>query len=573
MFSTKGSGVMDAAALGSGIEAGFRFLKKFVRFARGTDTLSVAEKVYSIAGFLAIVTIFLLVMSVQTVRLQTTYRHMHATSAEAAINVGRINALIYAIVMESRGIYMSGDPAAMKQFAEGLVRRNHELADVVKGMERTAGDDDADQLASFSQRIAQFIEFRQELVRRGLEIGSAAAREWGDNDANRTLRNKLNVDLETLERIYRQRAQDADELADTNRYAAAYLFMLGLAALFLAGLNVVVMRSSVLAALAEITQATDRIADGDVESKVPHLGRRDEIGRLARAVQHFRDAAARIFELEELGIDTAQARDAAMTERDTFNDKYQAKKWQLSAAINSMPQGLIMLDGKANVVAMNANYRRIYNLPETIQAGSTLEEILQHRVKSGLFNGDVATYVAAVLDRIAKREPAANEIALTDGRIIKIYERPMDGGGWVSVQEDVTEQRQRERILERMERFLATIIENVTEGIIAKDARNQRYVFVNKAAEKMIGMSRGEIVGKTARELFSAEAAELIERRDQQLLAQKQQLEPIVDTIDNPTRGRRVISARRVQIGGAGEESHMFVTMVEDRTETMAAAA
>lgn len=86
-------------------------------------------------------------------------------------------------------------------------------------------------------------------------------------------------------------------------------------------------------------------------------------------------------------------------------------------------------------------------------------------------------------------------------------------------------------------------------------------------------MSRGEIIGKTARELFSAEAAELIERRDRQLLAQKQQLEPIIDTIDNPTRGRRVISARRVQIGGVGEESHMFVTMVEDRTKKMVAAA
>lgn len=564
---------MGAAALGSRLDAGTKLFKKFAGFARGADTLSVAEKVYSIAGFLAIVTIFLLVMSVQTVRLQTTYRSMYATSAEAAINVGRINALIYAIVMESRGIYMSSDHGAMKPFADGLVRRNRELADAVKGMERTVGDDDAELLASFRQRIAQFIDFRQELVRRGLEISPAAAREWGDNDANRTLSNKLNVDLETLERIYRQRTSEADDLANENRYAAAYLFMLGLVALVLAGLNVVVMRSSVVGALAEITQATDRIAHGDVESAVPHLSRHDEIGRLARAVQHFRDAVARVFELEELELGTAQARDAARTERDQFNDKYLAKKWQLSAAINSMPQGLIMLDGKAAVVAMNANYRRIYNLPETIQAGSTLEEILQHRVKSGLFTGDVAKYVAAVRERIVKREPTAYEISLNDGRIIKIYERPMDGGGWVSVQEDVTEQRQRERILERMERFLATIIENVTEGIIAKDARNQRYVFVNRAAEKMIGMSRGEIIGKTARELFSAEAAELIERRDRQLLAQKQQLEPIIDTIDNPARGRRVISARRIQIGGAGEESHMFVTMVEDQTDKMVAAA
>ncbi|WP_247984447.1 PAS-domain containing protein [Bradyrhizobium sp. 186] len=394
---------MDDVALRSGLGAGTKLLKKFVRFARGADTLTVAEKVYSIAGFLAIVTTFLLVMSIQSVRLQTTYRHMHASSAEAAINVGRINALIYAIVMESRGIYMSADRGSAKQFADGLLRRNRELAEAVKNMERTVGDDDAEQTATFRQRVSQFVEFRQELVRRGLEISPAAAREWGDNDANRTLRKKLNSDLETLEKIYGQRAREADDLANENRYAAAYLFALGLAALLLAGLNVVVMRGSVVGALAEITQATDRIATGDVKSEVPHLGRHDEIGHLARAVQNFRDAVARIFELEELELGTAQARDAARTERDKFNDKYQAKKWQLSAAINSMPQGLIMLDAKAAVVAMNRNYRQIYNLPETIQAGSTLEEILQHRVTSGLFSGDVAKFLAAVLDRIAPR--------------------------------------------------------------------------------------------------------------------------------------------------------------------------
>jgi len=564
---------MGATALGSGFATGTNFLKKLVRFLRGTDTLSVAEKVYSIAGFLAIVTTFLLVMSIQTVRLQTTYRHMYATSAEAAIGAGRINALIYAIVMESRGIYMSADRRAVKQFADGLVRRNGELAEAVKAMERTVGDDDGELFSTFRQRIAQFIDFRQEVVRRGLEISPAAAREWGDSNANRTLRRKLNSDVEALERIYGERARQADQLADENRYAAAYLFMLGLAALLLGALNVVVMRGSVLDPLSDIAQATDRITTGDIRSQVPHLARYDEIGRLARAVQNFRDAVAQIFELEQLEFDITKQRDAAMAERDKFNDKYQAKKWQLSAAINSMPQGLIMLDGKADVVAMNGNYRRIYNLPETIQAGSTLEEILQHRVKSGLFSGDVTKYVGAVLERIAKREPTSYEINLNDGRTIKIYERPMDGGGWVSVQEDVTEQRQRERMLERMERFLATIIENVTEGIIAKDARNLRYLFINKAAEKQIGMSRAEIVGKTARELFPKETADLIEQRDKQLLAQRQQLEPVTDTINNPIRGRRRVSWRRLQIGGAGEDSHIFVTMVEDLDKEMGAAA
>ncbi|MGX4771000.1 PAS domain-containing protein [Bradyrhizobium guangdongense] len=109
--------------------------------------------------------------------------------------------------------------------------------------------------------------------------------------------------------------------------------------------------------------------------------------------------------------------------------------------------------------------------------------------------------------------------------------------------------------------------------IIAKDARNLRYLFINKAAEKQIGMSRAEIVGKTARELFSKETADLIEQRDKQLLAQQQQLEPITDTINNPIRGRRQVSWRRLQIGGAEEDSHIFVTMVEDHGKEMGAAA
>jgi PAS domain S-box-containing protein len=144
----------------------------------------------------------------------------------------------------------------------------------------------------------------------------------------------------------------------------------------------------------------------------------------------------------------------------------------------------------------------------------------------------------------------------------------MDGGGWVALHEDVSGPRKRQRILERTEQFLATIIENIPEAIVAKDARNLRYVFVNKAAEAMIGKPRTEITGRTARELFSAEMADMIERRDRQLIAQKQQLDPIVDVVDNPAGGKRTVAVRRLQIGGPDRESHLFVSMIEDRTAT-----
>ena len=94
----------------------------------------------------------------------------------------------------------------------------------------------------------------------------------------------------------------------------------------------------------------------------------------------------------------------------------------------------------------------------------------------------------------------------------------MDGGGWVATHEDVTQQQRAELMLARTERFLATVLENVTQSIIAKDSKDLRYVFVNKAAEKLYGLPRSEIIGKSARDLFSGKAADT-DRTDGQGIA------------------------------------------------------
>jgi PAS domain S-box-containing protein len=543
------------------------------RYTREIGDLGIGEKLYAIVTLLVFLTTLLLIMSVQAVRLQNAFREDLAAASTAAINIERVNGLIYAIVMESRGIYMSTEQLKVKRYGDELLKRSRELADVVSTWDRALRSDDAAQFVGFKQRIAQFIEFRKELVRRAVEISPAAGREWGDNDANRALRTELNADLEALARIDADRVQEAAELGNTSRNASWYLFLLGLGALGLAGLIGRIMKTRVIGPLAQITWATDRITAGKTELVIPFIERDDEIGQLARAVQRFRDTTCRNSELQQLEVDTARQRDDAIGERDKLNDKYLETKWQLSAALNNMPQGLVMFDSKARILMTNIGFRTMYELPpHIIQPETTLRDILIYRANKGLFTGNVDDFMVDVLDRIAKGRPSVRDLSLSDGRVIRVSEQPMAGGGWVSTHEDFTDQRRAERILERTEQFLVAVIENVPEGIIAKDARTLRYVFVNRAAEKMIGMLRTEIIGKTARELFPTQAAELIEQRDRQLLAQNQQLEEIVDTVDNPRRGRRTIAVRRLQVGGPERESHLLVSMVEDRTDQAKAA-
>jgi PAS domain S-box-containing protein len=536
--------------------------------SRVVANLRISEKISGIVGLLVLVTTLLMVMSIQTVRLQTEYRGALASSATTAINIGRVNALIYAIVMESRGIYMSTEPDKVKRYADELLRRSRELAGVIAEWEKSADVSDEAQFPAFEQRILQFIDFRSELARRATEISPAAGRAWGDNDANRSLRIALNDDIEAFARQLDGRALLVAELADRSKMASWYLALLGLCGLLLTALNVVVVRRSVITPLADIAQATDSIAAGNTDIAIPHVMQSDEIGHLARAVRNFRDAADRNRELEQLEIGTARQRDTALGQRDRLNDKYLETKWRLAAALNNMAQGLVMIDSRGKVLMTNRQYRTMYQLPpHIIGPGTTLRDTLAYRAENGLFVGDIDKFVAVILDRVAQGKPFVTEVVQPDGRLIRISEQPMDGGGWVSTHEDFTEQQRAGRILERTERFLVTVLENVPVAIVAKDARTLRYTFVNKAAEKFLGLPRVQIIGKSVRDLFPAETAERIERQDSDLLAGNQESIVVTRMVTTPNNGKRKVMVRRIHITGHAGEPHMLLNMIEDMTD------
>ncbi|MGY3466054.1 methyl-accepting chemotaxis protein [Bradyrhizobium sp. LM6.11] len=215
------------------------------------------------------------------------------TANAAALNVERVNSLVYAVVMESRGVYMSTEPAVVKKYGEGLLKFNAQILDVVKRWQTIVRADDAEQFATFKKRIEQFVEFRKELVRRGVEINAAAGREWGDNDANRAVRSALNKDLEALSKVYAERGRQIAHEIETNRILSLVLTCLGGVALALVVIGIVIIARSIARPLSAITATIKQVADGAENVVVPHADRADEIGALARAIQIFQDAMGR----------------------------------------------------------------------------------------------------------------------------------------------------------------------------------------------------------------------------------------------------------------------------------------
>ncbi len=253
--------------------------------------LSIAAKLYAIFALMATTTIALSVVAVTAARQHAALTDEFESANAGTWNVERVNGLIYAVVMESRGVYMSDDIKTSKIYADGILKFDKQIAKVVVDWKKSVRGDDAELFVQFSKRIAQFIDFRRELARLGTEVSPAAGREWGDNDANRSVRKALNKDLDQLTEIYSKRATRVYLEINTGiDKTAMWLSLLACFAVLLATAGAWVISRSVAKPIADITRVTEAVAAGDASISVPFSERSDEIGALARSIGVFQRA-------------------------------------------------------------------------------------------------------------------------------------------------------------------------------------------------------------------------------------------------------------------------------------------
>lgn len=118
---------------------------------------------------------------------------------------------------------------------------------------------------------------------------------------------------------------------------------------------------------------------------------------------------------------------------------------RLVSAIDNMSQGLNMFDSQHRIVLVNRRYLEMYKLnPDVVKPGITLRQLIEHRKETGLFSGDIDSYVARIIDSMKNGASAPHYVPASDGRIVLAKNEPLPGGGWVSTHEDVTEQRRAE---------------------------------------------------------------------------------------------------------------------------------
>lgn len=133
--------------------------------------------------------------------------------------------------------------------------------------------------------------------------------------------------------------------------------------------------------------------------------------------------------------------------------------------------------------------------------------------------------------------------------------------------DDLAEFRRLEIEYIRDPALLNAILENVPVAILAREPSERRYVFLNRAAEALLGVSRYKAIGKTASELFSEGAADVIAARDDELLKHRHKACSTTHRIETLVGDQRLVNSTKIAIVDENDEPQYLLDVIEDVTQ------
>ena len=183
----------------------------------------------------------------------------------------------------------------------------------------------------------------------------------------------------------------------------------------------------------------------------------------------------------------------------------------LEQAVDHLSLGLVIFDGKYEVVFCNKRYMEIYRLSsEQVKPGTPISDLIRNRLNLGLkIRSNPDDYIRERLDNITDRALTIQEFA--DGRIIAFTVRPIPGGGGMATHEDITGReeistrlkiqhelgREQEENMRVRNLQFDTAINNMSQGLCFFDA-GHRLIVCNDRYVDMYDLPRDHVGPGTA---------------------------------------------------------------------------
>lgn len=254
--------------------------------------LTLKQRVFGFMALLGLIPLACLGITTYSMKKGQEVEQSLLLAGKGALRLSQINGEIYAVVMDSRGIYMSQSTQDAAPFSKGMESHLARLTEIVQLWEKDVIPSEQQKIAMLSGSIADFSKLRREIIRFANAGDLVAARMTGDNEQNRSARKALNARVTELRGIYEDHEQKALSLkADLERSNFNLLAaMVGLS-IALGALGIYTVHRTVILLFNRMRLVMMELAAGNLGIEFTGVERKDEIGDFARAFKSFKDDA------------------------------------------------------------------------------------------------------------------------------------------------------------------------------------------------------------------------------------------------------------------------------------------
>ena len=127
--------------------------------------------------------------------------------------------------------------------------------------------------------------------------------------------------------------------------------------------------------------------------------------------------------------------------------------------------------------------------------------------------------------------------------------------------------------VERAQTFMTAVVEAMPSMVFVKRAADHRYVLLNRAGEKTLGMPREAVVGKTDADFYPAELAAVYVERDREVLESRDVRVIEEDRVPRSDGTEAILRTKKIAICNADGEPEYLLGVSEDIAERKRAEA
>ncbi len=226
--------------------------------------------------------------------------------------------------------------------------------------------------------------------------------------------------------------------------------------------------------------------------------------RDGRIVSVLADASKSVYEGRSASIVVV----VDMTERDAAQRGLASTTAILAAEHEASPDGILVVDRQARIVSTNRRFGQIFGVPtELLAAGDDLRVLMLCSDKVADSDAFMRR-VQSIYDR--PDESSHDELLLKDGSVVDRFSAPFksaDGEylGRIWFFRDTTERRRAEGALRAGEECFRMLVDEAPDAIMLYDMDQNRLIAANKAAERLFGVPRDEILKRLPFDFYASQ--------------------------------------------------------------------